>query len=153
MSDILKKTDKKRSATHYIACAVLIETTVNALFSVAFHDFIKFFYTDYAHLSVWGDIVAIVSVILSFVIYDTFAHKAYKELKSRLMFLGIVYVASKAASIVHYFMGIVAELVAPNPSDNEQIAASIVIGIFEIVIDVISAIWLMNYFDKKLDRE
>lgn len=152
MSDILKKTDKKRSATHYIACAVLIETTVNALFSVAFHDFIKFFYTDYAHLTVWGDVVAIVSVVLSFVIYDTFAHKAYKELKSRLMFLGIVYVASKAASIVHYFMGIVAELVAPNPSDNEQIAASIVIGILEILIDVVAAVWLMNYFDKKLNK-
>ncbi len=153
MSVFFKNIDKKRNATHYIACAVFIETTVNALFSVAFHDFIRFFYSDYAHLTVWGDIVAIVSVILSFVIYDTFAHKAYKELKSRLMFLGIVYVASKAASIVHYLMGIVAELVAANPSDTEKMAASITIGIFEIAIDVIAAIWLMNYFDKKLNKE
>ncbi|MBQ4625848.1 MAG: hypothetical protein IJB45_01190 [Clostridia bacterium] len=38
-----------------------------------FHEFIRVFYSDYAHLTVWGDIVAIVSVIVSFIIYDTFA--------------------------------------------------------------------------------
>lgn len=153
MADSVLNANKKRNVTFCIAVAVFLETTVNAVFSIAFHDFIRFFYSDYAHLTVWGDIVAIVSVVVSFIIYDTFAHKAYKELKSRLMFLGIVYVASKAASIIHYIMAMVSEVIQPNPSETAIILEAVVIGILEVAVDVIAAIWLMGYFDKKLLKE
>ena len=145
--------NKKPSVRFYIAVAVFLETTVNALFSLLFHESVKFFYADYAHLTVWGDIVAIVSVIISFVIYDCFAHRAYKELKSRLMFLGIVYVASKAASIVHYLMAVAASFLTVDVSETVHGAVAIIISILEVAVDVIAAIWLMGYFDKKLLKE
>lgn len=145
--------NKKHSVTFYIALAVFMETTVNALFSLLFHESVKFFYADYAHLTVWGDVVSIISVVISFVIYDCFAHAAYKELKSRLMFLGIVYVASKAASIVHYLMAVAASFMTANASDTVHGAVAIIISVLEVAVDVIAAIWLMGYFDKKLKQE
>ncbi|MBQ4625849.1 MAG: hypothetical protein IJB45_01195 [Clostridia bacterium] len=77
---------------------------------------------------------------------------AYKELKSRLMFLGIVYVASKAASIIHYLMAIIAEILTQNAGETAKLAAAVIIGILEIAVDVAAAIWLMGYFDKKLKK-
>ena len=65
--------EKKVNVKKYIALAVFLETAVNAVLSIAFHDFLKYFYSDYAHLTVWGDVVAISSVIVSFIIYDSFA--------------------------------------------------------------------------------
>lgn len=138
---------KKLSVKVYIALAVFIETAVNALFAVLFNEFLRFFYSDYAHLTVWGDIVAIVSVIFSFIIYDSFAHVAYHDLKSRIMFLGVVYVASKAASIVHYLVGIVAESLSVNSGDTVQ---NITLVLIEIAVDIIVAAWLMGYFERKL---
>lgn len=146
------KIKKKYSVRFYIAVAVFLETTINALFSLLFHESVKFFYADYAHLTVWGDIVAIFSVAISFVIYDTFAHRAYKELKSRLMFLGIVYVASKAASIVHYLMAIAASFLTSGVSETVHGTVAIIISVLEVAVDVIAAIWLMGYFDKKLKQ-
>ena len=101
MAGDVKNSEKILAAKKYIALAVFLETTVNAVFSLMFNDFLNFFYSDYAHLTVWGDVVAIVSVVVSFIIYDGFAHKVYHKRKDRVMFLGVVYVASKAASIVH----------------------------------------------------
>lgn len=144
---------KKHSVKYYIAVAVFMETTVNALFSLLFHHSVRFFYADYAHLTVWGDIVSIISVIISFVIYDCFAHRAYKELKSRLMFLGIVYVASKAASIVHYLMAVAASFLTAEVGDAVHSTVAIIISVLEVAVDVIAAIWLMGYFDKKLLKE
>ncbi len=141
---------KLRSVTQHIALAVFLETTVNALFSALFQGFLKIFYSDYAHLTVWGDVLAIVSVIISFIIYDSFAHAAYHNRRDRLMFLGVVYVASKAASIVHYLVGILAELFPVIAGDTAQ---SIVFTIFEIGVDVIAAVWLMGYFDKRFRKE
>lgn len=152
MVKLNEKREKIRPITFYIAVAVFAETAINAIFSAVFHEFIRVFYSDYAHLTVWGDIVAIVSVIVSFIIYDTFAHMAYKELKSRLMFLGIVYVASKAASIIHYLMAIIAEILTQNAGETAKLAAAVIIGILEIAVDVAAAIWLMGYFDKKLNK-
>lgn len=72
------------------------------MFFELFHGFINVFYSDYAHLTVWGDVVAIVSVVISFMIYDGFAHKAYHKMKDRIVFLGIVYVAA-AVWLIEYF--------------------------------------------------
>lgn len=144
---------QKPSVKFYIAVAVFTETTVNALFSLLFHESVKFFYADYAHLTVWGDIVAIVSVVISFVIYDCFAHRAYRELKSRLMFLGIVYVASKAASIVHYLMAVAASFLTADASETVHSTVAVIISVLEVAVDVVAAIWLMGYFEKKLKRE
>ncbi len=144
---------KLRSVTQYIAVAVFLETAVNALFSALFHGFLKFFYSDYAHLTVWGDVVAIVSVIISFMIYDSFAHAAYHNRRDRLMFLGVVYVASKAASIIHYFVGILAELFPLFTGETAQKVIAVFLVLLEIAVDVIAAVWLMGYFDKKFKKE
>lgn len=141
---------KKPAVKKYIALAVFFETSVNALFSVLFDSFLKFFYSDYAHLTIWGDIVAIVSVIISFIIYDSFAHAAYHDLRNRIMFLGVVYVASKAASIVHYSVGIVAEIFAVSWGDTVQ---TVILALVEIAVDVIAAVWLMGYFERKFVKE
>ena len=45
---------KAKRAKKYIAFAVFLETTVNAVFSLMFKDFLNFFYSDYAHLTVCG---------------------------------------------------------------------------------------------------
>lgn len=145
--------DKKVNVKKYIALAVFLETAVNAVFSIAFHDFLNFFYSDYAHLTVWGDVVAIVSVIVSFIIYDGFAHAAYHKRKDRVMFLGVVYVASKVASIVHYISGILAELFPVFTGDTAEMIVAIFLSLFEIAVDVIAAIWLMGYFEKKFRKE
>lgn len=141
----------KSSAKKYIAIAVFAETTVNALFSELFHRFLNFFYSDYAHLTVWGDVVAIVSVVISFIIYDGFAHKAYNKRKDRVVFLGIVYVAAKAASIIHYSVGILANIV--NPDALMLTPVTILLAVFEIAVDVVAAVWLMGYFEKKFKKE
>lgn len=145
--------NKNVNIKKYIAFAVFLETAVNAVFSIAFHDFMKYFYSDYAHLTIWGDVVAIVSVIISFIIYDSFAHAAYHKRKDRVMFLGVVYVASKAASIVHYIAGILAELFPVFTGDTAETALAIFLSLFEIAVDVIAAIWLMGYFEKKFRKE
>ena len=142
---------KLRSVTQYIALAVFLETAVNALFAALFHGFLRFFYSDYAHLTVWGDVVSIVAVIISFIIYDSFAHVAYHNRRDRLMFLGVVYVASKAASIVHYSVGIIANLI--NPNALELVSVNAVLSIFEVAVDVIAAVWLIGYFEKKFKKE
>lgn len=146
-------TAKLRSVRHYIAAAVFLETSVNLLFSFLFHEFLKFFYSDYAHLTVWGDVVSIVAVLISFVIYDSFAHAAYHNRRDRLMFLGVVYVASKAASIVHYFAGILAEIFPVFTGDNAETVLAVILALFEIAVDVIAAVWLMGYFDKRFKKE
>jgi len=145
--------DKKVNVKKYIALAVFFETAVNAVFSIAFHDFMKYFYSDYAHLTIWGDVVAIVSVIVSFIIYDSFAHAAYHKRKDRVMFLGVVYVASKAASIVHYIAGILAELFPVFTGDTAEMIVAVFLSLFEIAVDIIAAIWLMGYFEKKFRKE
>ncbi len=146
-----KASEKELSVKAYIALAVFTETTVNALFSALFHGFINFFYSDYAHLTVWGDVVAIVSVVFSFIIYDGFAHAAYKDLKNRIVFLGIVYVASKAASIIHYSVGILANII--NAEALLLTPVTVALSILEIADDVFAAVWLMGYFDKKFAKE
>ncbi len=151
MTGDVKNSEKILAAKKYIALAVFLETTVNAVFSLMFNDFLNFFYSDYAHLTVRGDVVAIVSVVFSFVIYDGFAHKVYHKRKDRVMFLGVVYVASKAASIVHYFVGIIANIL--NPDALELTSVSILFWIFEIAIDIIAAVWLIGYFEKKFSKE
>lgn len=145
--------EKKVNVKKYIALAVFLETAVNAVLSIAFHDFLKYFYSDYAHLTVWGDVVAISSVIVSFIIYDSFAHAAYHKRKDRVMFLGVVYVASKAASIVHYLAGILAEIFPIFTGETAETVLAIFLWIFEIAVDVIAAIWLMGYFEKKFKKE
>jgi hypothetical protein len=147
------KKNQNINVKKYIAFAVFLETAVNAFFSLAFHDFLNFFYSDYAHLTIWGDVVAIVSVIVSFIIYDSFAHAAYHKRKDRVMFLGVVYVASKAASIVHYISGILAELFPVFTGDTAEMIVAIFLSLFEIAVDVIAAIWLMGYFEKKFRKE
>lgn len=147
------KKDKKINIKKYIALAVFLETAVNAVFSIAFHDFLKYFYSDYAHLTVWGDVVAIVSVIVSFIIYDSFAQAAYHKRRDRVMFLGVVFVASKAASIVHYIAGILAEIFPVFTGETAEMLLSIFLALFEIAVDVIAAIWLMGYFEKKFRKE
>lgn len=147
------KKNKNINVKKYIALAVFLETAVNAFFSIAFHDFLNFFYSDYAHLTIWGDVVAIVSVIVSFIIYDSFAHAAYHKRKDRLMFLGVVYVASKAASIVHYIAGILAELFPVFTGESAEMIVAIFLSLFEIAVDVIAAIWLIGYFEKKFIKE
>ena len=147
------KKNKNINVKKYIALAVFLETAVNAVFSIAFHDFLNFFYSDYAHLTIWGDVVAIVSVIVSFIIYDSFAHAAYHKRKDRLMFLGVVYVASKAASIVHYIAGILAELFPVFTGETAEMIVAIFLSLFEIAVDVIAAIWLIGYFEKKFIKE
>lgn len=142
--------EKKRSVQTYIALAVFAETAVNAVFSAVFDNFLNCFYSDYAHLTIWGDIAAIVSVVISFIIYDSFAHAAYKELRNRVMFLGVVYVASKAASIIHYIVAIIAELFAANAGGT---ARDIAFAAFEITVDVAVAAWLIKYFEKKFKKE
>ena len=149
----MKEKNNKTTVKKYIALAVFLETSVNALFSALFHGFLRFFYSDYAHLTVWGDVVSIVAVIISFIIYDSFAHAAYHSRRDRLMFLGIVYVASKAASIVHYLTGILAELFPVFTGETAELVLSIFLWIFEITVDVVAAIWLMGYFEKKFRKE
>lgn len=144
---------KKHSVKTYIALAVFIETVVNALFFELFHGFINFFYSDYAHLTVWGDIVSIVSVAFSFIIYDSFAHLAYHKLRDRIMFLGVIYVSSKAASIVHYLVAILTDIFTANAGDTVQSIVTFALAIFEIAVDVIAAVWLMGYFEKKFVKE
>ena len=141
------------SVTQYIALAVFLETVVNAIFSALFHGFLNVFYSDYAHLTVWGDVVAIIAVIISFIIYDSFAHAAYHNRRDRLMFLGVVYVASKAASIVHYVVGVLAELFPVFTGETAQTVLSVFFVILEIAVDVIAAVWLMGYFDKRFRKE
>ncbi|MBQ7121772.1 MAG: hypothetical protein IJO03_05850 [Clostridia bacterium] len=116
-----------------------------------FHGFINVFYSDYSHLTVWGDVVAIVSVVISFIIYDGFAHRAYHKTKDRIVFLGIVYVAAKAASIVHYSVGILANII--NPDALALTPVTVALTILEIAVDVIAAVWLMGYFEKKFRKE
>ena len=144
---------RKPSVKTLIALAVFIETAINALFSLLFHGFINIFYSDYSHLTVWGDVVAIVSVIVSFIIYDFFAHAAYHKIKSRLMFLGTVYVASKAASIVHYLTAMVINMLTVNAGETVQNAVSAALFVFEIAVDIIAAVWLMGFFEKKVLAE
>lgn len=151
MVKINEKNKKKRSVKTYIALAVFTETAVNAVFSALFNGFLNFFYSDYSHLTVWGDIVAIASVVISFIIYDSFAHAAYHKLRNRIMFLGVVYVAAKAASIIHYLVAILANII--NAAALETTAVTVALSIFEIAVDVIAAIWLMGYFEKKFKKE
>ena len=151
MNKLKERKDTKITAKKCIAVAVFAETAVNALFSELFHGFLKFFYSDYAHLNIWGDIVAIVSVVISFIIYDSFAHKAYHKRKDRIVFLGIVYVAAKAASIIHYLVAILANII--NAAALEMTAVTVVLSIFEIAVDVTAAVWLMGYFEKKFKKE
>lgn len=101
----------------------------------------------------WGDVVSIVAVVISFIIYDSFAHAAYHSRRDRLMFLGVVYVASKAASIVHYLVGILAELFPAFTGDTAQTVPTVFLSLLEIAVDVIAAVWLMGYFDKKFKKE
>lgn len=144
---------KNRSVKTCIAVAVFLETAVNALFSALFHGFINFFYSGYAHLTVWGDIVSIVSVIISFIIYDSFAHMAYHKLRDRIMFLGVIYVASKAASIVHYLVAILTDVFTANAGDTVQSVVTFALAVFEIAVDVAAAVWLMRYFEKKFIKQ
>ncbi|MBE6819482.1 MAG: hypothetical protein E7516_00310 [Ruminococcaceae bacterium] len=148
-----EKPTKLRSVRHHIAAAVFLETSVNLLFSFLFHGFIKFFYSDYAHLTVWGDVVSIAAVVISFIIYDSFAHAAYHNRRDRLMFLGVVYVASKAASIVHYIAGILAGIFPVFTGDTAQTVLAVFLALFEIAVDVVVAVWLMSYFDKRFKKE
>lgn len=148
---VKEKNSKKFNVKKYIALAVYIETTVNTVFSIGFNDVLEYLYSDYAHLNIWGDVVAIVSVVFSFLIYDGFAHAAYHKRKDRVMFLGVVYVASKAASIVHYSVGIIANLI--NPNALELVSVNAVLSIFEVAVDVIAAVWLIGYFEKKFKKE
>ena len=152
MTGTVKTAGKKVSVKSYIALAVFLETTVNALFSMIFNHFLNFFYSDYAHLTVWGDVVAIVSVIISFIIYDGFAHRAYHNRKDRVMFLGVVYVASKAASIIHYLVAILAELFPVATSETSQLILTFFLSLLEIAVDVIAAVWLIGYFEKKFAK-
>ena len=148
-----KKTKNKFSVKDYIAFAVFAETSVNAVFAVMFERFLNIFYSDYAHLTVWGDVVSIFSVIISFLIYDVFAHMAYRKRSDRVMFLGVIYVASKTASIVHYLVAILAELFPIATSEPAQVILSIFLALLEIAVDVIAAVWLMGYFEKKFAKE
>ncbi len=122
-------------------------------FALLFDRFINIFYSDYAHLTIWGDVISIGSVVISFIIYDSFAHAAYHGRKDRIMFLGVVYVASKAASIIHYLVAILAELFVVVTSDRAQIALSVSLALLEIAVDVIAAVWLMGYLDNKFAKE
>jgi hypothetical protein len=140
---------KAKRAKKYIAFAVFFETAVNAVFALMFEKVINLFYSDYAHMTVWGDVVSIVSVVISFIIYDSFAHKAYHMRKDRIMFLGAVYVASKAASIIHYLVAILAELFLVVTSDWAQTVISVLFVLLEISVDVIAAVWLIGYLEKK----
>jgi hypothetical protein len=144
---------KAKRAKKYIAFAVFLETAVNAVFALMFERFINLFYSDYAHMTVWGDVVSIVSVVISFIIYDSFAHKAYHMRKDRIMFLGAVYVASKAASIIHYLVAILAELFLVVTSDWAQTVISVLFVLLEISVDVIAAVWLIGYLEKKFAQE
>lgn len=143
--------NKKRSVQTYIALAVALETVVNALFAIVFDEFVKFFYSDYTHLTVWGDIVSIGSVVISFIIYDSFAHAAYHKRKDRVMFLGVVYVASKAASIIHYLVAILANII--NADALELTPVAVLLFVLEIAVDVTAAVWLIGYFEKKFAKE
>lgn len=149
----MEKDKKISSITRHIALAVFVETAVNGAFSMLFQGFLRFFYSDYAHLTIWGDIVKIVAVIISFIIYDSFAHAAYHKRRDRLMFLGIVYVASKAASIVHYLMAIAASVFLDGFTEIPQMAVAAVTAVLEVAVDVAAAVWLMGYFDKKIQKE
>lgn len=148
-----KERKRLSSVREYIAFAVFLETSVNTVFAFLFDRFINFFYSDYTHLTIWGDIVSIGTVAVSFIIYDSFAHMAYHKRKDRIMFLGVVYVASKAASIVHYLVAILAELFLVVTSDWAQTVISVFLVLLEIAVDVIAALWLMGYLDKKFIKE
>lgn len=144
---------KARRAKKYIALAVFLETSVNAAFAMMFDKFINLFYSDYAHMTIWGDVVSIVSVIISFIIYDSFAHKAYHMRKDRIMFLGAVYVASKAASIIHYSVAILAEIFPVASSDWGQTLLTAFLLVLEVAVDVVAAVWLIGYLEKKFSQE
>ncbi len=143
--------NKKISVKTHIAVAVFMETVVNALFALLFDEFVKYFYSDYTHLTVWGDIVSIGSVVISFIIYDSFAHAAYHKRKDRVMFLGVVYVASKAASIIHYLVAILANII--NADALELTPVAVLLFALEIAVDVTAAVWLIGYFEKKFAKE
>lgn len=143
--------NKKISVKTHIAVAVFMETVVNALFALLFDEFVKYFYSDYTHLTVWGDIAAIGSVVISFVIYDSFAHAAYHKRKDRVMFLGVVYVASKAASIIHYLVAILANII--NADALELTPVAVLLFALEIAVDITAAVWLIGYFEKKFAKE
>ena len=147
------KEKKKLSVRACIALAVLIETLLSLMFTELLDHFVNLFYADYTHLTVWGDIAAIGAVVISFIIYDSFAHKAYKEIKSRLMFLGTVYVASKAASIVHYLTAILVNLLTVNSGDTVQSVISVLLAVFEIAVDIAAAVWLIGYFERKINNQ
>lgn len=140
-----------KTSKFYIAVAVFAETAINALVAELFHHFLNVFYSGYDHLTIWGDVVAIISVVISFIIYDGFAHKAYHRRKDRVVFLGIVYVAAKSASIVHYLVGILANLI--NPEALTLNSVTLLLAVLEIAVDVIAAVWLMGYFEKKFKKE
>ena len=144
---------KAKRAKKYIALAVFLETSLNIAFAFLFDRFISIFYSDYAHLTVWGDVVSIISVVISFVVYDSFAHKAYHMRKDRIMFLGAVYVASKAASIIHYLVAILAEIFPVATTEASQLILSSFLILLEIVTDVIAAVWLIGYLEKKFSQE
>ena len=91
--------------------------------------------------------------MFSFIIYDSFAYAAYHKRRDRVMFLGVVYVAAKAASIVHYLTGILAELFSVFTGETAELILAILLWIFEIAVDVVAAIWLMGYFEKKFRKE
>ncbi len=148
-----KERKRLSSVREYIAFAVFLETSINTAFAFLFDRFINLFYSDYAHLTVWGDIVSIVSVAVSFIVYDSFAHMAYHSRKDRIMFLGVVYVASKAASIVHYLVAILAEIFLVATTDWAQTVLAAFLILLEIAVDVIAAVWLMGYLDKKFAKE
>lgn len=148
-----KERKRLSSVREYIAFAVLLETSVNTVFAFLFDRFINFFYSDYTHLTIWGDIVSIGTVAVSFIIYDSFAHMAYHKRKDRIMFLGVVYVASKAASIIHYLVAILAELFLVVTSDWAQTVISVLFVLLEISVDVIAAVWLIGYLEKKFAQE
>lgn len=148
-----KERKRLSSVREYIAFAVFLETSVNTVFAFLFDRFINFFYSDYTHLTIWGDIVSIGTVAISFIIYDSFAHMAYHKRKDRIMFLGVVYVASKAASIVHYLVAILAEIFPVATSDLAQTVLSVFLVLLEIAVDVIAALWLIGYLEKKFAQE
>ena len=148
-----KERKRLSSVREYIAFAVFLETSINTAFAFLFDRFINIFYSDYAHLTIWGDVVSIASVAVSFIVYDSFAHMAYHRRKDRIMFLGVVYVASKAASIVHYLIAILAEIFPVATNDLAQTFLAVFLVLLEIAVDIIAAVWLMGYFDKKFTKE
>lgn len=146
----MTKEKRKFSVKTYIALAVFFDAVLNIAFSALLEKFIDVFYSGYAHMTVWGDVAAIISLIISFIIYDSFAHAAYHGIKSRLMFLGTVYVASKAAGIVHYLTAMLVNLLTANAGDAAQSVVAVLLAVFEIALDIILSVWLIEYFEDKI---